>query len=135
MANEEAKLDTKLTQLRSTAQRTGKILDAGKRETIERHLKALQTTISETDQCKRTVEAEKIGKKEDLAEISDWNTEIEAKIGEAEDEVNRLQQWLDGKKMEEENYAREEQLKFEVKLGETKLQMQAKIQDAKPGGA
>ncbi|CAB4037146.1 Hypothetical predicted protein, partial [Paramuricea clavata] len=126
MANEEAKLDTKLTQLRLTAQRTWKILDAGKRETIERHLKALQTTISETDQCKRT--------KEDLAEISDWNTEIEAKIGEAEDEVNRLQQWLESKKMEEENYAREEQLKFEVKLGETKLQMQAKIQDANPGG-
>ncbi|CAB3993773.1 Hypothetical predicted protein [Paramuricea clavata] len=131
IVNEEAKLDTKLTQLRLTAQRTVKILDAGKRETIEQHLKALQTTISETDQYKRTVEAEKIGKEEDLAEISDWNTEIEAKIGEAE--VNRLQQWLGSKKMEEENYAREEQLKFEVKLGETKLQMQAKIQDANPG--
>ena len=133
MASEEEKLGTKLTQLRLAAQRTGKILDTGKREAIERHLKALQTTISETDQQKRTVEAEKIGKKDDLADISDWNTEIEVKINEAEDEVNRLQRWLDGKRIEEENYAREEKFKFEVKLEETKLEMQAKIQGVNPG--
>ena len=36
--------------------------------------------------------------------------------------------------MEEENYAREEKLKFEVKLEETKLQMQAKAQQENPGG-
>ena len=94
----------------------------------------LQAIISETDHCKRTVEAEKIGDKQDLTEISDWNAEIETKIGKAEDEVNRLQQWLDGKRMEEENYAREEKLKFEVKLEETKLQMQAKAQQENPGG-
>lgn len=110
---------------------TRKILGAGKQEAIERHLKA---TISETDQYKRTVEAEKIEKKQDLEEISDWNTEVEAKIGKAEDEVNRIQQWLNGKKMEEQNYAREEQPKFRVKLEETKLHMHAKIQDGKPGG-
>ena len=133
-ASEEEKLGTKLTQLRLAAQRTGKVLDAGKREAIERHLKALQTTISETDRQKCTVEAVKIGKKDDLADISDWNTEIEVKINEAEDEVNRLQRWLDGKRIEEENYAREEKFKFEVKLEETKLEMQAKIQGVKPGG-
>ena len=44
MASEEEKLGTKLTQLRLAAQRTRKILDAGKREAIERHLKG------ETDQ-------------------------------------------------------------------------------------
>ena len=36
--------------------------------------------------------------------------------------------------MEEENYAREEKRKFEVKLEETKLQMQAKAQQENPGG-
>ena len=35
---------------------------------------------------------------------------------------------------EEENYAGEEKLKFEVKLEEAKLQMQAKIQHDNPGG-
>ena len=36
--------------------------------------------------------------------------------------------------MEGENYAREEKLKIEVKLEETKLQMQAKAQQENPGG-
>ena len=56
MASDEDKLDTKLTQLRLTAQRTGKILDAGKQEAIERHLKALQTTIGEICMPKFTME-------------------------------------------------------------------------------
>ena len=132
MANEESKLDTKLTQLKLAAERTGKILDANKQGEIERHLKALQTIISETDQCKR-VEAKRIGEKQDLAEIGDRNKEIEAKIGEAEEEVNRLQQWLNEKRMEKEYYAREEKLKFEVNLEETKLQTQAKIQHENRG--
>ena len=38
MASDEDKLDTKFTQLRLTVQRTGKILDAGKQEAVERHL-------------------------------------------------------------------------------------------------
>ena len=134
MASEETKVETKITQMKLAAERTGKILDASKQGAIERHLKALQAIISETDHCKRTVEAKKIGDKQDLTEIGDWNAETETKIGKAEDEVNRLQQWFDGKRMEEENYAREEKLKFEVKLEETKLQMHAKAQHENPGG-
>ena len=130
MAGDEAKLDIKL---KWAAQRTAKILDPGKRETIEWHLKALKSTINETDGYKRLVEAKKI-EKDDLEEISQWNTEIEAKISEAEDEADRIQQRLNGKRLEEENYAREEQLKFGVKLEETKLQVKAKIQDPKPRG-
>ena len=38
------------------------------------------------------------------------------------------------KRTEEENYAGEEKLKFEVKLEEAKLQMQVKIQHDNPGG-
>ena len=60
MAGDEAKLDIKLTQLKLAAQWTAKILDSGKQETIERHLKALKSTISETDGYKRLVEAKKI---------------------------------------------------------------------------
>ena len=44
---EEATLKTKLTQLQLIAARTGKVLESEKPETIERHLKGLQTTISE----------------------------------------------------------------------------------------
>ena len=99
-------------------------------------MKALKGTITETDGYKRTDEAEKIEKEENLEEISNCNAEIETKISEAEDEVDRLQQLLVGKNLEEENHVREEQLKFEVKLEETKLQVQqTKSQDSVPGDA
>ncbi|XP_046864613.1 uncharacterized protein LOC124459129 [Xenia sp. Carnegie-2017] len=133
MANDEAKLNIKLTQLKLSAQRTAKILDSGKRETIERQLNALKTTINEADNFKRAVEAAKIEREDDLEEISDWNAEIETKISEAEDEINKLQHWLINRKLEEENHAREEQLRFEVKLQETKAQVNAKIQNSKSG--
>ncbi|XP_046862875.1 uncharacterized protein LOC124456481 [Xenia sp. Carnegie-2017] len=133
MANDEAKLNIKLTQLKLSSQRTANILDSGKRETIERQLNALKTTINEADNFKRAVEAAKIEREDDLEEISDWNAEIETKISEAEDEINKLQHWLNNRKLEEENHAREEQLKFEVKLQETKAQVNAKIQNSKSG--
>ena len=120
--------------MRLSADRTSKILDANKQGAIERHLKVLQAMIRETDHCKCTVEAEKIGTKQDLREISYWNTEVETKIGKGEDEVTVLQQWLEEKKRKE-NYAQEEKLKFEIKREETrKPQMQAKIQHDHPGG-
>ena len=56
----ETNLDTKLTQLTMAVNRTGKILDAGKRESIKRHLETLQTIIKEANQCKGTVEAQKL---------------------------------------------------------------------------
>ncbi len=57
--NLETNLDTKLTQLSMAVKRTGNILDAGKRESIKRHLETLQTIIKEANQCKGTVEAQK----------------------------------------------------------------------------
>ena len=125
MAGEEGKLETKLTQLTLAAQRTEKILDSGKQEAIERHLKGLKATISEADQHKRAVEASKI---DDKQEIGDWNAEVETKIGIAEDEVNRIQKWLDSRILEKETSVREEKFQFEVKLEEAKLEMQAKVQ-------
>ncbi|XP_046858562.1 uncharacterized protein LOC124452011 [Xenia sp. Carnegie-2017] len=131
MANDEEKLNIKLTQLKLSAQRTAKILDSGKRETIERQLNALKTTINEADNFERAVEAAKIEREDDLEEISDWNAEIETKISEAEDEINKLQHWLNNRKLEEENHAREEQIKFEVKLQETQAQINATTQNSK----
>lgn len=52
MMGVEVKVDIKLTQLKLAAQRTAKIQDSGKREAIERHLKALKSIISETDAYK-----------------------------------------------------------------------------------
>ena len=76
----------------------------------------------------------KIGENEDLTQISVWSASVDAKLTEADDEVSRLQKWLDDKKHEEEMIAREDQMKFEVKLHETRLKLQAELQTAKPEG-
>ena len=89
-------LETKLTQLSMATKRTASILDAGKIEPIKRHLETLQTIVRETNQSKRTVEAEKIVQKEDISDINAWNDEIENQLETADNEVKRLQDWLDG---------------------------------------
>lgn len=131
--DKEATLKTKLTQLQLIAGRTTKTLESRKPESIERQLKALRITIDESDQLKRAVEELKIAKEQDLQEISEWNENVDAKIAEAEDQVARLQKWLNEKNLEDENNAREEQLKFEVKLQESKLQVEVKHQEEMAG--
>ena len=120
-------LETKLTQLGIGLKRTSTILDAGKSESIKRHLETLQTIVKETDQCKRTVEEKKIAKNEDISKINEWNDEIDGKLEEADNEVKRLQEWLDEKERAQKFVAQEEQFKFEVKLHEKRLEIQAEL--------
>ena len=120
-------LETKLTQLGIGLKRTSTILDAGKSESIKRHLETLQTIAKETDQCKRTVEEKKIAKNEDISKINEWNDEIDGKLEEADNEVKRLQEWLDEKERAQKFVAQEEQFKFEVKLHEKRLEIQAEL--------
>ena len=79
MSNKE-KQGTKLTQLKIAVEITQAILNAGKRVVIWRHLKALQTTAKEANDCKRAVGT----KKEELVKIYEWNSEIDGKIELAE---------------------------------------------------
>ena len=120
-------LATKLTQLSMATKRAPNILDAGKIEPIKRHLETLQTIVSETNQCKRTVEAEKIANKEDISEINTWNDEIDTKLETADVEIKRLQDWLDAKEHTQKFAAQEEQFKYEIKLHEEKLRLQAEL--------
>ena len=120
-------LETKLTQLGIGLKRTSTILDAGKSESIKRHLETLQTIVKETDQCKRTVEEKKIAKNEDISKINEWNDQIDGKLEEADNEVKRLQEWLDEKERAQKFVAQEEQFKFEVKLHEKRLEMEAEL--------
>ena len=89
-------------------------------------------TISQSDHWKCAVEELKIGDSEDLMQNSVWSASVDAKLTEADNEVSRLQKWLDDKK-HVEMIAREDQIKFEVKLHETRLKLQAELQTAKPG--
>ena len=107
--------------------RTGEILDAGKRESIKRHLETLQTIIKEANQCKGTVEAQKINDKEDISKIDEWRVEIEAKLEIADKEVTQLKQWLADAERNEKFVAQEELFKLEMEMHEKKLKMQAEL--------
>ena len=90
-------------------------------------------TISQSDHWKCAVEELKIGDSEDLMQNSVWSASVDVKLTEADNEVSHLQKWLDDKK-HVEVIAREDQIKFEVKLHETRLKLQAELQTAKPEG-
>ncbi|CAB4007532.1 Hypothetical predicted protein [Paramuricea clavata] len=127
MEKEMTDLETKLTQLSFGVKRTQAILDSGKRVAIKRHLEALQTTAKETNECKRTVEAAKITEKEELSKINEWSDEIDHKFDIADEAMMRLEKWLVDAERAEKFVTQEEQFKYELKLHEKKLEMQAEL--------
>ena len=74
--------------------RTEVTLQSGQPDAIERHCKALKAVIAAVDDCRRTVEEQKIIEKESLDDIGEWNVEINAKPAEADD-VKRMKEWLE----------------------------------------
>ncbi|CAB4034174.1 Pol poly, partial [Paramuricea clavata] len=114
---ESEALDTKLTQLEITVQRTEFVLTSARREQIKRHLEAL----------KAISQLKKIANKEELSEINKWHDEIDEKLNKADIEISRLEGWLNDKEKHEKFSAQEEQLKFELKLHETKLKLQTEL--------
>ena len=119
--NASAVLETKLLQLQLTTKRTDGILAKSDEESIARHLGTLRTVVGEVDKLRLTVEAEKIGNKEDTTE---WSAEIDTKISEADGHVRRTKEWLAENKRRLEEIEKEEKIKFEVKLYETKAKLQ-----------
>ncbi len=69
----------------------------------------------------------KIANKEDISEINTWNDEIDTKLETADVEIKRLQDWLDAKEHTQKFAAQEEQFKYEIKLHEEKLRLQAEL--------
>ena len=120
-------LETKLTQLDIAVKRAGKVLDAGKRETINRHLETLQNIIKEANESKSTVEAQKISDKEDLSKIDEWNVGVETKLETADIEVALLGQWLAENERNEKFLVQEEFFKLEIRMHEEKLELRAEL--------
>ncbi|CAB3988461.1 Hypothetical predicted protein [Paramuricea clavata] len=120
-------LETRLTQLSLAVKRSQSIIESGKRVAINRHLEALQTTAKEASRCKLAVEAIKIVEKEDQTVINEWSNEIDEKFDAADEATIRLEKWLADADKAEQFVTQEEQLKFELKLHEKKLQMQAEL--------
>lgn len=127
----ETTLETKLTLLQITITRTDATLKTGQPDAIERHQKALRAVVAEADQWRRSVEEQKVMAKQDLDEISAWNTEVQTKFFEADSEVKRLKEWLENRNRDHETREREEQIKHETKLHETRMKFQTELQMAK----
>ncbi len=127
METAEGKLKTKLTQLNRTTKRTTSILDSAQSEAIERHQKTLKTVINDVDQLRIEIEAYKITNEVTDEELDAWNTNIASQIAEADQSVESLKGWLNNRKTEREIHEREEQIKFEVKLQETKAKFKDEL--------
>ena len=117
-------LETKLTLLQLNVKRTDTVLQGDQPDMIERHYRALKAVIAAVDDCRRAVEEQKIMAKESLEEIDEWNTGINAKFTEADNDVKRIKEWLDGRQRDQETRRREDQIKHEAKLHETRLKFQ-----------
>ena len=122
----EAKLDIKVTQLKMSIGKTNTILEAGKSEAIERHLSTLRSLTAEINQMRLKVEATKLGAKEEIAHIEEWNSDIDAQLEKADCEVDKMRTWIDDRKKEAIAVVKQEELKFQ----KAKMEMQAEIQSA-----
>ncbi|CAB4018615.1 Hypothetical predicted protein, partial [Paramuricea clavata] len=108
--NASTALETKLVQLQLTTKRTDGILAKSEEEPIARHQGTLRTVIGEVDKLRLTVEAEKLGRKEDTTE---WSEEIDTKISEADSHVRLTKEWLAENKRKLEEMENDEKIKFE----------------------
>ena len=76
-------------------------------------------------------EAKMIDEKKELTEISEWNSNIEKKLPEADKDIHDLREWCEGKKRECEENQRKQELNFEHELFQTRLKSQNEPQTAK----
>ena len=123
-------LETKLTLLQLNVKRTDTVLQGDQPDMIERHHRALKEVIAAVEDCRRAVEEQKIMAKESFEEIDEWNTGINAKFTEADNDVKRIKEWLDGRQRDQETRQREDQIKHEAKLHETRLKFQTELKMA-----
>ena len=78
-------------------------------DNIERHCVALKTITDSVNKLRLAVEESKIEAKEDIAETTKWNDELDAKLNDADKETERLREWLEQRKQDEEKISREKQ--------------------------
>ena len=124
---ELADLETKLTQLDLAVEKSKTLLSAGKRLTIKRHLQALQKTANEANEYRRKAEAFKIGKKEEISAIQEWNSSLDLKLDAADVAIENLQKFFADAEKAEKFETHEEELRRERSLHENRLKMQAEL--------
>ena len=118
-------LNVKVKQLRMTCGRTDSVLETGKGSAINRQIESLKELSKEVEKSRRVVELRKITEGEEEGKIAEWNVGIEGKLTEADENIKRLENWLLNCKIEKDQQAFEEKMKYEIKLHETKLKLES----------
>ena len=127
----QLRLNTKLTQLRNAVGKTKTVIDSSKREAIERQYAAVKFISTDVNQMRFAVEAKKIEDKEENDDINAWNEDVDARLAEADNEIESLRNWLDNHKREQETIAREDQFAFEAKLHESRMKFETELKMVK----
>jgi len=83
-------LQTKLTQLQMTRDKTETVLSSKNSNRIKRHVQSLQAIGNSTDEARRKLEGMKIEDGEDASAITSWSEEIENKISMVDEDVDKL---------------------------------------------
>ena len=69
--------------------------------------------------------------KQDLEEITAWDTEIGVRLNEVDREVKRLKDWVDDGKSQHKITKHKDQIEFEAKLHETSRLLESSKQNSK----
>jgi len=85
-----ANLAIKITQLEMTMAKTNFVLKSAKLEAIERQYATLKSITADVERMRIEVEAKKLADKEEIPEIQEWNTALDAKLEKADDEVRSV---------------------------------------------
>ena len=125
----QRELQTKLTQLQMTRDRTETVLTSENGNRIKRHMQSLQAIGHSTDEARRKLEGMKIEGGEDATAITSWSEEIESKIAMVDEDVDRLAAFLTETEQRETEKARQEQLEFEKELIERKFKYHKELEE------
>ena len=122
-------LQTKLTQLQMTRDKTETVLTSKSSNHIKRHVQSLQAIGNSTDEVRRKLEEMKINNGKDAIAITSWSEEIENKIPMVDEDVDKLAAFLTETEQRETEKARQEQLEFEKELIERKFRYHKELEE------
>ena len=122
-------LQTKLTQLEMTRDKTETVLPSKNSNRIKRHVQSLQAIGNSTDKARQKLEGIKIEDGEDASAITSWSEEIENRISMVDQDVDKLAAFLTKAEQRETEKARQDQLEFEKELIERKFRYHKDLEE------
>ena len=114
-------LETKLTQLEITKNKTEAVLQSLNSNRIRRHKDALHAVVASVEKAKRKLEELKISAGEDLTAIATWGDKLEEDISAVDLDMEKVSTILSEMDRKELEKVRKDQLDFERELFEKKL--------------